>query len=74
MERIEALAARRQADHRRADAASSTSIDLTSGFQPSDLVIVAARPSMGKTAFVLNIAQHAAIEHRRAGRASSRSK
>ncbi|MEO6527611.1 MAG: replicative DNA helicase, partial [Gemmatimonadaceae bacterium] len=36
--------------------------DLTSGFQPSDLIIVAARPSMGKTAFVLNIAQHAAIE------------
>ena len=36
--------------------------DLTSGFQPSDLVIVAARPSMGKTAIVLNIAQHAAIE------------
>ena len=35
--------------------------DLTSGFQPADLVIVAARPSMGKTAFVLNIAQHAAI-------------
>jgi replicative DNA helicase len=37
--------------------------ELTSGFQSSDLVIVAARPSMGKTAFVLNIAQHAAIEH-----------
>jgi replicative DNA helicase len=37
--------------------------ELTSGFQPSDLVIVAARPSMGKTAFTLNIAQHAAIEH-----------
>ena len=35
--------------------------DMTSGFQPADLVIVAARPSMGKTAFVLNIAQHAAI-------------
>ena len=34
---------------------------LTSGFQPADLVIVAARPSMGKTAFTLNIAQHAAI-------------
>ena len=28
-----------------------------SGFQPSDLILVAARPSMGKTAFVLNIAQ-----------------
>ncbi|HEX3868780.1 MAG TPA: replicative DNA helicase [Gemmatimonadaceae bacterium] len=37
--------------------------ELTSGFQPADLVIVAARPSMGKTAFTLNIAQHAAIEH-----------
>ncbi|MGH7719148.1 MAG: replicative DNA helicase, partial [Gemmatimonadaceae bacterium] len=37
--------------------------DITSGFQPSDLVIVAARPSMGKTAFVLNVAQHAAIEN-----------
>jgi replicative DNA helicase len=36
--------------------------EMTSGFQPSDLVIVAARPSMGKTAFTLNIAQHAAIE------------
>ena len=35
--------------------------DMTSGFQPADLVIVAARPSMGKTAFTLNIAQHAAI-------------
>ncbi|HEY7683986.1 MAG TPA: replicative DNA helicase [Gemmatimonadales bacterium] len=34
--------------------------ELTLGFQPSDLVIVAARPSMGKTAFVLNIAAHAA--------------
>src|SRR5687767_5556651 len=35
--------------------------DMTSGFQPADLVIIAARPSMGKTAFVLNLAQHAAI-------------
>jgi replicative DNA helicase len=35
--------------------------DLTSGFQPADLIIVAARPSMGKTAFCLNVAQHAAI-------------
>ncbi|MCI7148334.1 MAG: replicative DNA helicase [Bariatricus sp.] len=39
-------------------------IDLdykTSGLQPSDLILVAARPSMGKTAFVLNIAQHVAF-------------
>ena len=36
--------------------------ELTAGFQQSDLVIVAARPSMGKTAFVLNIAQNAALD------------
>jgi replicative DNA helicase len=35
----------------------------TSGMQPSDLVIIAARPSMGKTSFVINLAQNAALEH-----------
>ncbi|MBM3752005.1 MAG: replicative DNA helicase [Acidimicrobiia bacterium] len=35
---------------------------MTSGFQKSDLVIVAARPAMGKTSFVMNIALNAALE------------
>ena len=34
---------------------------MTSGFQKSDLIIVAARPSVGKTAFVLNISQNIAV-------------
>lgn len=33
----------------------------TSGFQPSDLILLAARPSMGKTAFVLNVVDHVAV-------------
>jgi len=33
-----------------------------SGLQPSDLILIAARPSMGKTAFALNLAQHVAVE------------
>ncbi len=36
---------------------------LTSGFQNSDLVIIAGRPSMGKTAFALNIARNAAVDY-----------
>jgi len=36
--------------------------EYTSGLQNSDLIIVAGRPSMGKTAFAINIAQHVAIE------------
>ena len=38
----------------------------TAGMQPSDLILVAARPSMGKTAFVLNIAQHVAFHEDKA--------
>ena len=39
---------------------------LTSGLQPSDLILIAARPSMGKTALVLNMAQHVAIREKKA--------
>ncbi len=38
---------------------------MTSGWQQSDLIIVAARPSMGKTAFVLSMARNMAVEHDR---------
>ena len=41
-----------------------TGIDrVTLGWQPSDLIIIAARPSMGKTAFVLTMARNIAVEH-----------
>ena len=63
MERIEALQASGEAVTGVASGFKDLD-EMTSGFQPSDLIIVAARPSMGKTAFTLNIAQHAAIEHR----------
>jgi len=39
--------------------------EKTSGFQKSDLIIVAARPSMGKTSFAMNIAENVAIEDRK---------
>ncbi len=35
---------------------------MTAGLQPSDLIILAARPSMGKTTFALNLGEHAAVE------------
>ncbi len=62
MERIEQL----QSGHGAVTGVATgfTDLDrLTAGFQRADLVIVAARPSMGKTAFILNVVQHAAIEH-----------
>ena len=47
---------------------SSGFIDLdkyTAGFHPSDLVIVAGRPSMGKTSFALNVAQYVGLEEKK---------
>ncbi len=61
MERIEVL----QKSGKRVTGVPSGFADLdelTSGFQPSELVIVAARPSMGKTALCLNVATQAAVE------------
>jgi replicative DNA helicase len=37
---------------------------MTAGFQPSDLIIIAGRPSMGKTAFCLDVAEYAAIDNK----------
>lgn len=61
MERIEA---RHRGDETvRGVASGFTDLDVkTNGFQRSDLIIVAARPSMGKTAFCLNVAANAALE------------
>ena len=43
-----------------------TALDrVTSGWQKSDLVIIAARPAMGKTAFVLSVLRNAAVDHNR---------
>ena len=39
--------------------------ELTSGFQSSDLVVLAARPAMGKTSLALNVASHAALKSRK---------
>src|SRR5688500_14629285 len=61
MERIEQL--HREGRSVTGVATGFTDLDeMTSGFQAADLVIVAARPSMGKTALVLSMSQHAAIE------------
>ena len=59
-ERVQLLAERKE--HITGLATGFTELDhMTAGFQPSDLIIVAARPSMGKTALAMNFVQHAAV-------------
>jgi replicative DNA helicase len=63
VERIETLYSRDNASDVTGIATGFTDLDsMTSGLQPGDLVIVAGRPSMGKTAFSVNIAEHVALE------------
>ncbi len=58
-------AAKRE-DHLSGVPSGYTKLDrLTSGWQRSDLIIIAARPSMGKTAFALSMARNIAVEHKR---------
>ena len=53
-------------DHITGIASGFTDLDnMTTGFQPSDFVLVAARPSMGKTAFVLNILEYVGVKKNR---------
>jgi len=63
VERIETLYSRDGNSDVTGIATGFTDLDrMTSGLQPGDLVIVAGRPSMGKTAFSINIAEHVALE------------
>ena len=63
VERIETLYARDNTSDVTGTATGFTDLDrMTSGLQPGDLVIVAGRPSMGKTAFSINIAENVALD------------
>ncbi len=63
VQRIDALYSRENKDDVTGIATGFLDLDRkTSGLQPGDLIIVAGRPSMGKTAFSINIAEHVAIE------------
>ena len=66
LERIDMLYQRDNPDEVTGIATGFTDLDrMTSGLQAGDLVIVAGRPSMGKTAFAINIAEHVAISGKR---------
>ncbi len=58
--------ASKREDHLSGVPSGYTKLDrITSGWQNSDLIIIAGRPSMGKTAFVLSMARNIAVEHNR---------
>ena len=65
VERMEILLARDSQSDITGVATGFADLDrMTSGLQPGDMVVVAGRPSMGKTAFALNIAEHVGVELR----------
>jgi replicative DNA helicase len=65
VERMETLLARDSQSDITGVATGFADLDrMTSGLQPGDMVVVAGRPSMGKTAFALNIAEHVGVELR----------
>ncbi|WP_310452574.1 replicative DNA helicase [Sulfuritalea sp.] len=65
VERMETLLARDSQSDITGVATGFADLDrLTSGLQPGDMIVVAGRPSMGKTAFALNIAEHVGVELR----------
>jgi replicative DNA helicase len=67
VERIETLYSRDNHSDVTGMATGFTDLDsMTSGLQPGDLVIVAGRPSMGKTAFSINIAENVALDSNKA--------
>ncbi|MCF8177962.1 MAG: replicative DNA helicase [Sulfuritalea sp.] len=65
VERMETLLARENQSDITGVATGFADLDrMTSGLQPGDMVVVAGRPSMGKTAFAMNIAEHVGVELR----------
>ncbi|MEQ1674016.1 MAG: replicative DNA helicase [Candidatus Nitrotoga sp.] len=66
VERIETLYGRENKSAVTGAPTGFTDLDnMTSGLQPGELIIVAGRPSMGKTAFAINIAEHVALEEKK---------
>ena len=65
LKKIEAAASRQQMMVTGIPSGYTKFDELTSGFQPSELIVIASRPAMGKTTLALNIASYAALNHQR---------